>query len=265
MVDVRQNTLISAPRLTWGRLLQGAAALELIILAAMVLTRGDLLALALAVIIGLGLSLWLGRQALEASRLPARRWLGTGLPGLVVLGLVFADIAAYTATGALSNLINRESLADLATPAALAGLSLVGLGAAAAAGLTRRDPLAGARPAAWLAVAGVAAVVTVVGIGLVAGQKAPSGPAPSALALDTANMAFSSTELTAQAGEITLRLSNSDLFWHTFTVDTLGVNVQAPVGGEREVVFTAAPGVYEFYCAIPGHALIGMTGTLTVR
>jgi uncharacterized cupredoxin-like copper-binding protein len=66
------------------------------------------------------------------------------------------------------------------------------------------------------------------------------------------------------AGTVT-SVSNSDLFWHTFTVDALGVSVQAPVGGEREITFDAAPGVYAFYCAIPGHALIGMRGTLTVK
>ena len=32
-----------------------------------------------------------------------------------------------------------------------------------------------------------------------------------------------------------------------------------------EVTFTAAPGTYTFYCAIPGHESIGMRGTLTVR
>jgi plastocyanin len=265
MVDAKQGVAAQPVRLSWQRLLLGTAGVELVLLAGMVAARGDLLALALAAIIGLGLGLWLGRDRLGTSGLPARGWLGTGLPGLIVLGLVFADIAAYTVTGALSNLLSREALLDLATPAALAVLSLVGLAAAVAVGLTRRDSGAGARAAGWTAGLGVLTFAAVMVVGVAVGARAPQTPAPSALTLDTVNMAYSATELRAQAGEITLRLSNSDLFWHTFTVDALDVNVQAPVGGEREVRFTAAPGVYEFYCAIPGHALIGMTGTLTVE
>jgi plastocyanin len=38
-----------------------------------------------------------------------------------------------------------------------------------------------------------------------------------------------------------------------------------PVGGERQVSFTAPPGTYEFYCSVPTHASIGMRGTLIVR
>ena len=33
----------------------------------------------------------------------------------------------------------------------------------------------------------------------------------------------------------------------------------------QQVTFTAAPGTYRFYCAIPGHTALGMAGTLTVR
>ncbi|TMF24986.1 MAG: azurin, partial [Chloroflexi bacterium] len=29
--------------------------------------------------------------------------------------------------------------------------------------------------------------------------------------------------------------------------------------------FNAAPGTYEFFCAIPGHKQIGMRGTLVIR
>jgi uncharacterized cupredoxin-like copper-binding protein len=32
----------------------------------------------------------------------------------------------------------------------------------------------------------------------------------------------------------------------------------------RSASFEAKPGTYEFYCRIPGHATLGMRGTLTV-
>lgn len=263
MVSVAGRTKQAS--LSWRCLLYAAAALEGLLLALLVALQQDLLALALMLIIGLGLALWLARERLAHSRLPLRGWLGSGVPGLVVLVLVFADIAAYTLTGALSNILSREGLVDSALPAALAVLSVLGLVAAAATGLRRADAEAGRRGAAWVAVAGLAAFAGLLGAGLLAGQAGPAAPPPSGLELETVNMSFSQTELTAAAGEITLRLSNSDLFWHTFTVDELGVHVQAPVGGERSITFTAAPGTYAFYCAIPGHALIGMRGTLTVK
>ena len=62
---------------------------------------------------------------------------------------------------------------------------------------------------------------------------------------------------------MTVAVRNRDLFWHTFTIDTLGVDITAPVG-VRSASFEAEPGTYEFYCRIPGHATLGMRGTLTV-
>ena len=41
--------------------------------------------------------------------------------------------------------------------------------------------------------------------------------------------------------------------------------VPQPVNGEQSVTFSAPPGTYAFYCAIPGHESIGMRGTLTVH
>jgi plastocyanin len=64
---------------------------------------------------------------------------------------------------------------------------------------------------------------------------------------------------------VTVSLANHDLFWHTFTIERLGVNLDVPVGGTRTVTFTAAAGTYKFICTIPGHAAAGMRGTLIVR
>ena len=65
-------------------------------------------------------------------------------------------------------------------------------------------------------------------------------------------------------GRVTVGVRNSDLFWHTFTIDAAGVDVAVPVGAVRQAAFDAAPGSYTFYCKIPGHAQAGMRGTLTV-
>ncbi len=267
MVNAIERPISLGRGLSWQQVLYAAAGGELVLLAVMVAVQRDLLALALAGIILAGLGLWRGRARLTALRLPVRGWLGRGWAGLLVLALVFLDIAAYTATGALSNLVSHEGFLPLAIQAALAVLSLTGLVAVVAVGvgLRRNQPAAAAPAAPWVAGVGVVVFVGLVVAGLVGGQRVVAAPLPSTVSLNTSNMRFSNTELQASAGLVTLRLSNSDLFWHTFNVDTLGVGVQAPVGGEREISFSAAPGVYEFYCAIPGHALLGMKGTLTVK
>jgi nitrite reductase (NO-forming) len=54
---------------------------------------------------------------------------------------------------------------------------------------------------------------------------------------------------------------------HDFTVDELGVHVVVAPGETVEVTIPedAAPGEYEFYCSVPGHAAAGMVGTLVVQ
>jgi plastocyanin len=64
---------------------------------------------------------------------------------------------------------------------------------------------------------------------------------------------------------VTVALRNRDLFWHTFTIDALRVDIRAPVGRLRSATFEARPGTYSYYCRIPGHSALGMRGTLTVR
>lgn len=54
---------------------------------------------------------------------------------------------------------------------------------------------------------------------------------------------------------------------HDFVVDELGIEVPVAPGETTEVTIPedAAPGEYEFYCSIPGHAAAGMVGTLVVE
>jgi plastocyanin len=83
--------------------------------------------------------------------------------------------------------------------------------------------------------------------------------------VETTNVAFVPDTLQASGGQVTVAVRNRDLFWHTFTIDALGVDVRAPVGRLRSAAFEARPGAYSYYCRIPGHATLGMRGTLTVR
>lgn len=53
------------------------------------------------------------------------------------------------------------------------------------------------------------------------------------------------------AGEVTVGLANQDLFWHTFTIEELGVDLPVPVGASLTVTFDASPGNYRFICPDP--------------
>jgi plastocyanin len=68
----------------------------------------------------------------------------------------------------------------------------------------------------------------------------------------------------ANGRTVAVVVENADLFWHTFTIEALNIDVRVPVKATRRTTFTARPGEYEFTCAIPGHEAVGMEGTLVV-
>jgi plastocyanin len=240
---------LTSTHFNWRTLLRWAAIADLIVLLGMAVILRDVLALALATIIITGLALVARRARV----------------GFVVLAFISAVITFYTFTGAINNIQFGEPLQDLILPAYLACASATLLLSAIMAGLNRDNPDAGARSAIMVASSAVVLFIALVGIGALTGDAASQALPASDIALATENMAFSTSELTVEAGKVTLLLANHDLFWHTFTIDALGVDVKAPIGGERVITFKAEPGTYTFYCAIPGHETIGMRGTLIVR
>ena len=84
------------------------------------------------------------------------------------------------------------------------------------------------------------------------------------LVVSVKNTKYSTTHLKGANGELAIRMTNHDLFWHTMTIDGLGVDMHVPVGATRRVHFRARAGRYEYYCRIPGHKSAGMHGTLVV-
>lgn len=96
------------------------------------------------------------------------------------------------------------------------------------------------------------------------GTSSEGDGAEAAIALDVAISGFVPDELEAHEGEIALTLENLDAFPHDFTIDELGVKLVVEANASVTGSFTATPGVYEFYCSVPGHKEAGMVGTLTV-
>ena len=234
----------------WRRLAVVAALANAVVLLAYGLARGDREALGLAVVMVVGLGLLR---------------VGNGLLGLLVMAALFVNIEFWMFPAANGNATYRVGPVDLVVPASLVAFSLAGLIGAVASIVHLRDPDAGRAAASPTGV--IAAVFVFSSLGLVwamtdaAPQAAPQG----ALEIQTANVAYAPDALASSGGKLTVAVHNRDLFWHTFTIDELGVDIKAPVGRLSSATFEAQPGTYAFYCRIPGHASLGMRGTLTVR
>lgn len=79
---------------------------------------------------------------------------------------------------------------------------------------------------------------------------------------------FDKTSLTAKAGKVTITFTNKAPEGHNFTIEgpsgqKLGATPTFD-GGSKTLTVTLKPGKYPYLCTVPGHAMGGMKGTLTV-
>lgn len=255
---------------SWREVLRAAALVQLGLLLATMVALRDVLAAGLAVILVVGLAMFLLRGRLFgfffqmiarviAWRIPEER------VGALILGFLFADIGFYTLTGTASNLWNGIYGAAIFLPASLAATSLLGFVAALMCVFQPERRLQKSRAAVNLVSSVVIVWCVVMGVGLLGGARTAQALPPSDVHVITENMAFSNVTVDANSGVVRVELENHDLFWHTFTIEELGVDLKVPVGATQQVVFDAPSGTYRFVCTIPGHELLGMSGTLVVR
>ncbi len=99
------------------------------------------------------------------------------------------------------------------------------------------------------------------------GTSALSTAVSSDIILSAHAMRFGQKEIRLKVGEtVTIVLDNNDHYAHSFDTDDLDVHVAMPANRQATATFTATePGVFEFYCDIPGHTQAGMVGTLIVE
>ena len=246
---MRTEPRIGSGLVGWRRLTVVAALADAVVLFGYGIARGDRESLGFAVVMLVGLGLLR---------------VGRGLLGLLVMAALFVNIQFWMFPAANGNATYRVGLVDLLIPGALVAFSLAGLIGAVGAIIHLRDPAAGraaAGPTGTLAVMFIFASLGLVWAMTDAkAQVAPEG----ANEVQTVNVAYVPKSFEVPSGKVTLAVRNRDLFWHTFTIDALKVDVRAPVGRLRSVSFEARPGTYTYYCRIPGHATLGMRGTLTV-
>jgi plastocyanin len=234
----------------WRRLAVVAALADAVVLFGYGLARGDREALAFAAVMLVGLGLLR---------------VGNGLLGLLVLAALFVNIELWMFPAANGNATYRVGPVDLLVPGSLVAFSLAGFIGAVAAIVHLHDPEAGRGAAGPTGILAVVFVVASLGLVWAMTDTAPQAAPVGALKVQTVNLSFRPDSLQATGGKVTVALHNRDLFWHTFTIDALHVNLRAPVGRLRAATFEARPGTYSYYCRIPGHAALGMRGTLTVR
>jgi len=182
---------------------------------------------------------------------------------VVILGLLFADVAFWMITATWSNVSNHEQLLYILEPLALACASTAGLIGVAARLVDRRGGAARTGAAA-VTIAALATFVLGMGVAAAAGWGKEQTRGRGDLELRIRNTAYSTTAFTATSHQVNLYVTNDDLFWHTVTIDRLGIDLKLPVGSHRRITISAPAGTYTFYCRIPGHAQAGMRGAITI-
>ena len=237
----------------WSLLIVWAGLTVAVLLAIVGIAHVDREALAFAVLFAVG------TVVLARTRREGGLYWGT----VVIMGLLFVDVAFWMITATSSNVSNHEPLLYIVEPLALSCASAAGL-IAVAARLVDRGGRRAPMGTPVVAVVSLAAFIVVMAAAGVAGWGKEQTLGPNDLALTIHNTAYSLTNIRATSRQATLYVTNDDLFWHTVTIDKLGVDLTVPVGSHRRITISAPPGTYTFYCRIPGHAQAGMKGTLTI-
>lgn len=82
-------------------------------------------------------------------------------------------------------------------------------------------------------------------------------------------MAYSTKSLTAASENVSIDFTNESPLGHNLTIEnSAGKTVGATPtfqGGSKTLSLHLKPGVYKFFCSVPGHRMAGMEGTLTVK
>ncbi len=173
-----------------------------------------------------------------------------GLLGRVGLGFLSADTLGWMLPAMVISMREGGEFASMAVPLLLVVLAasillLVG----------------GLPPVGALALGSIALVGGLVTAGLLAGAESE---VRADVKVSMQNVRFEPTQLQGGTAGLRVAVENRDLFWHTFSVDGLGVDVSVPTGATRVVSIVGPPGQYEFVCAIPGHEQAGMTGVIVI-
>lgn len=99
--------------------------------------------------------------------------------------------------------------------------------------------------------------------------SAGSGQTVQLAANTEGQLKYNTTSLAAKAGEVSIAFTNMAPLEHNVTVASSSGSVLGATptfsGGSKTLTLDLKPGVYTFYCSVPGHRMAGMEGKLTVK
>ncbi len=191
------------------------------------------------------------------------------LLGGVALGVLLLDVIAWMGLALLSHLGHDDPTASVVLSALLVVSSAVGFAALVVSLGSRLDhedaPRAARRPRPSLG-AGLGLLWGLAAVAVVAAAPSmvavPEG-GEGRVVVSMRNNRFTTTHLESRSGWVKLVVANPDLFWHTFTVPDLDIDIAVPVGSVREADANLPVGTYQYVCRVPGHGR--MLGVLVVR
>jgi len=101
----------------------------------------------------------------------------------------------------------------------------------------------------------------------------PSTGATAHMAMLAANpggeLKYDTKRLTVNAGKVSIVFTNMSPLEHNVTLESSGGHVlgHTPTfhGGTKTLSLNLKPGVYKFFCSVPGHRQAGMEGELVVK
>jgi uncharacterized cupredoxin-like copper-binding protein len=111
------------------------------------------------------------------------------------------------------------------------------------------------------------------GPGMMGGRSVDSNEPPAPPAFENADeilvamddFRFDPVDIRVHTGKVNLTLVNDGAAVHDFSVPELSIRILAAPGETvTSGVEFIAPGTYDTLCSIPGHASLGMTGSLVV-
>ena len=103
-------------------------------------------------------------------------------------------------------------------------------------------------------------------MGLLNGLRQGETAVPGTIHLTAQDMRFGQDEIRLTVGQtVTFTLENKDLYAHSFDADDFAVHTAMPANSQVTASFTATrPGIFDFYCGVPGHTQAGMVGKIIV-
>jgi plastocyanin len=82
-------------------------------------------------------------------------------------------------------------------------------------------------------------------------------------------LAYTTTEMTAKAGKVTIDFKNPQSLTHDVAIEnSKGKEVartELVTDGSESTTADLEPGTYHYFCTVPGHREAGMEGTLVVK